>query len=72
MRAGRHALQFDDAHPELKKLPAGNYTLVIEAAREVGGRELLKIPFSWPAIRPQSGQAQGSSELGKITLQLTP
>ena len=70
--AGRHALQFDDAHPELKKLPAGNYTLVIEAAREVGGRELLKIPFSWPAIRPQSGQAQGSSELGKVTLKLVP
>ncbi len=70
--AGKHALQFDDAHPELKKLPPGSYTLVVEAAREVGGRELLKIPFSWPATKAQSGQAQGGSELGRVTLKLVP
>ena len=70
--AGKHALRFDDAHPELKKLPPGDYTLVVEAAREVGGRELLKIPFSWPATKAQSGQAQGGSELGKVTLRLVP
>mgnify|MGYP006187899689 CR=1 FL=1 len=32
----------------------------VEAAREVGGRELLKIPVTWPAKgAPQSGKAQG-------------
>ena len=69
---GEHTLTFSGAKGPLDKLAAGDYDVVIEAAREVGGRELLKIPFSWPAIRPQSGQAQGSSELGKVTLKLVP
>ncbi|MBP8742173.1 MAG: DUF2271 domain-containing protein, partial [Pseudoxanthomonas sp.] len=46
--------------------------LVVEAVREVGGRELVKIPFSWPAKAPQSGKAQGSSELGAVTLAIKP
>ncbi|MCL1635223.1 DUF2271 domain-containing protein [Luteimonas sp. SX5] len=70
--AGKHALKFDDKQPELAKLAPGNYTLVVEAAREVGGRELLKIPFVWPIKAPQSGKAQGSSELGAITLAAKP
>ncbi|MCW4453459.1 DUF2271 domain-containing protein [Flavobacterium sp. MXW15] len=70
--AGRHALSFDDQQPQLKGLPAGEYTLVVEAAREVGGRELLRIPFTWPAKAPQSGKAQGSSELGAVTLAIKP
>jgi hypothetical protein len=53
-------------------LAPGNYTLVVEAAREVGGRELLKIPFTWPAKASQSGKAQGSSELGAVTLAIKP
>ena len=53
-------------------LRAGQYTLVVEAAREVGGRELLKIPFTWPARSVQNGSAQGTSELGAITLSVKP
>lgn len=64
---GKHALTFDTKHPALAKLPAGQYTLVVEAAREVGGRELVKIPFEWKG-KPSSGKAQGKSELGLITL----
>lgn len=63
---GKHAVRFNDRHPELGKLPPGEYTLVIEAAREVGGRELLKIPFKWGGA--SNGQAQGSTELGTVTL----
>lgn len=70
--AGKHALKFDDKQSELAELAPGNYTLVVEAVREVGGRELLKIPFSWPVKAPQSGKAQGSSELGAITLAAKP
>ncbi|TWT18599.1 DUF2271 domain-containing protein [Luteimonas marina] len=70
--AGTHELGFDGSHPGLSKLPPGNYTLVVEAAREVGGRELLKIPFAWPVKSAQSGKAQGSSELGAVTLRLAP
>ena len=69
---GKHALSFTDKQ-HLAKLAPGDYTLVVEAAREVGGRELLKIPFTWPAKgAPQSGKAQGSTELGAVTLTVKP
>jgi hypothetical protein len=64
---GKHAISFDEKHPALAKLPAGHYTLVVEAVREVGGRELLKIPFDWKG-KPSSGSAQGKTELGTVTL----
>ncbi|WP_448142176.1 DUF2271 domain-containing protein [Stenotrophomonas bentonitica] len=69
---GTHALSFTDKQPALKALAPGNYTLVVEAVREVGGRELVKIPFTWPATAPQSGKAQGSTELGLVTLSSKP
>ena len=69
---GKHALNFNGSQPQLRNLPAGQYTLVVEAVREVGGRELLKIPFTWPAKAAQNGSAQGSSELGAVTLSIKP
>lgn len=69
---GTHALSFTDKQPALKTLAPGNYTLVVEAVREVGGRELVKIPFTWPATAPQTGKAQGSTELGLVTLSSKP
>ena len=38
----------------------------------VGGRELLKIPFTWPATAAQNGKAQGATELGQVTLAVKP
>ena len=49
-------------------LEPGDYTLVVEAAREVGGRELVKVPFTWPAAA--KADAKGSSELGAVTLEV--
>jgi hypothetical protein len=69
--AGKHALTFTDAQ-QLKGLAPGQYTLVVEAVREVGGRELLKIPFAWPAKAGAIGSAQGSSELGAVRLSAKP
>lgn len=46
-------------------LPAGNYTLNVEAARETGGREVVSLPLTVPN---GSGQASGSTELGSITI----
>ena len=46
----------------------GDYVLVIEAAREVGGRELLRIPFTWPAKAGAGGRAAGKSELGTVSV----
>ncbi len=67
--AGAHALSFGDA--QLQGLAAGEYTLVVEAAREVGGRELVKVPFKWGA-GAQQGKAQGSSELGAVSIAVRP
>jgi len=67
---GKHVVKVDARAPQLAKLQAGQYTLVVEAAREVGGRELLKIPFTWPAKGSQAGKAQGSSELGAVSLSI--
>lgn len=69
--AGKHALSFSDSQPQLRNLPAGQYTLVVEAVREVGGRELLKIPFEWKG-KAATGSARGQSELGLVTLATKP
>ena len=70
--AGIQTLRFDNKKSVLAKLPAGNYQLVVEAVREEGGRELLKIPFSWPIKSSQKMKAQGEHELGAIALELKP
>ena len=70
--AGKHHLQFTEGKNPLAALPAGNYKLVVEAAREVGGREVVSVPFTWPAAKAQQLRAAGSSELGEITLGLKP
>lgn len=69
---GEHTLTFSDAKAPLKELPPGEYRLVVEAAREVGGRELLRIPFQWPPKAAQSLTAKGEHELGALALDLKP
>ncbi|HZX81499.1 MAG TPA: DUF2271 domain-containing protein [Lysobacter sp.] len=63
---GTHSLRFDARNPQLAKLPAGNYTLVVEAVREVGGRELVKVPFNWRGAG--TGSAKGKTELGAVSV----
>ncbi|MDB5411739.1 MAG: hypothetical protein JWR10_74 [Rubritepida sp.] len=67
---GRHTIRFDAAR--FADLAPGQYSLVVEAAREVGGRELLRVPFQWPPAAPQAGQAQGTTELGALSVQTQP
>ena len=69
---GKHTLDFSDGAAPLGKLPAGAYQLMVEAAREGGGRELLSIPFQWPPKAAQQLVAQGQSELGQISIELKP
>lgn len=69
---GMHTLTFNDGKAPLGKLASGDYTLIVEAAREVGGREVLKIPFQWPPAQQQVLKAQGDNELGALSLTLTP
>jgi hypothetical protein len=69
---GVHTMSFPAAKGALAKLQPGSYQLVVEAAREVGGRELVRIPFQWPAAKSQPAEAQGQHELGKVTLNVRP
>ena len=50
-------------------LEPGDYQLVVEAAREVGGRELVSVPFTWP-LKSEALSESGQRELGKVTLRL--
>ena len=70
--AGQHILKFDAAAEPLSKLKPGKYELVVEAVREVGGREAVRIPFEWPIKAARKGAAQGKTELGAVALTLNP
>ncbi len=67
---GQHAVKFSGAKAPLAQLPPGDYQLVIEAAREVGGRELLRFPFQWPPKAAHSIQVKGEHEIGPVTVDL--
>ena len=64
---GEHTLTFSAATPAIEKLPAGQYQLVMEVAREAGGRELVKVPVTLPLKAGQVGAAKGKEELGNVT-----
>ncbi|MQA41623.1 DUF2271 domain-containing protein [Rugamonas aquatica] len=69
---GEQSLSFPGAKAALDKLPAGQYTLVVEAAREAGGREAVKVPLQWPPKSAQNVSGQGKEELGAVVVQLKP
>lgn len=69
---GRHSLSFAGASKPLADLPPGEYQLVVEAAREVGGRELLRVPLQWPPKEAINLTAKGEHELGPISVELKP
>jgi len=52
---------------QLGGLAPGQYTLLVEAAREVGGREVVRVPFAWPPRPGQTASAAGKTELGTVT-----
>lgn len=69
---GKHTVTFVEGKAPLGKLKSGNYVLMVEAAREVGGRELVKVPFAWPVNAAADQSAKGSKELGEVTLVVNP
>ena len=56
----------------LDKLPAGQYTVLVEAAREAGGREVVKVPLAWPPKSAANVTGQGKEELGAVVVQVKP
>jgi hypothetical protein len=69
---GEHALNFGPNANPMADLPPGEYQLVVEAAREVGGRELVKIPIQWPPKGGEVLKIQGQHELGAVAVELKP
>lgn len=69
---GEHTLTFSGAKSPLDKLPAGEYVVAVEAAREAGGRELIRVPFTWPPTAAASNKGQGAGELGGIVIATKP
>ncbi|MDI1327552.1 MAG: DUF2271 domain-containing protein [Brevundimonas sp.] len=64
---GRHAVTVPGAR--LGGLPVGDYVMVVEAARELGGREAVRVPFRWGAAN--TARATGSTELGAVSVTVT-
>jgi hypothetical protein len=63
---GAHTLTFPASR--FARLPAGQYVVVIEATREVGGRETLKLPIQLPLKAGGARSAIGTSELGAFSV----
>jgi hypothetical protein len=68
---GKNTVKFDTAKSGLAQLAPGDYKLVVEASREVGGKELVEIPFKWAPGAEATATASGKEELGAVTLKLT-
>ena len=71
-KPGKHTIEIKADDPRLAKLKDGSYTLKVEATREEGGTESVAIPFTLPIKEKTEASAAGNSELGDISLTLTP
>ena len=69
---GAHTLGYGGGKSPLDKLPAGAYQVVIEASREAGGREVVRVPFQWDGKAAQTASAKGQEELGAVTVAVKP
>lgn len=67
---GEHTLNFPLSKDGLDKLPAGQYQLLVEVSREAGGREVVKVPLTWPLKAAQVATAQGKEEIGAVAVQI--
>lgn len=65
---GPQKVVFSGAKGPLKALKPGAYNLVVEAAREVGGHEAVRVPFTWGPKGGKPATAKGASELGAVTV----
>lgn len=69
---GTHDIVLDGNHAALKDLAPGEYELVVEAVREVGGREVLRTPMQWPPETGTSTSLKGEHELGRVVVTVKP
>lgn len=69
---GRHSVTIAADDPRLQGLPAGTYSVAVEASREKGGHELVRLALPWPATDTHRESARGERELGSVTLTTHP
>jgi len=69
---GTHTLTYSTQASPFSELSPGQYQLRVEAAREVGGREMVTVPFPWPHTSTVRFTQSGDSELGTVQLIITP
>lgn len=69
--AGEHVINLG-ASEAVKKLTPGEYEVVVEVAREHGGRELLRLPLQWPPRSAAKAEAAGTTEVGLVRLSTKP
>jgi hypothetical protein len=69
---GPQTVVFTDKHPALAGLPAGQYQIAVEAARELGGQEVVRTAIQWPPKTAQTLSSKGAAELGAVTVSLKP
>ena len=69
--AGDHVLDLLDSRA-VAALAPGQYEVVVEAARENGGREVVRVPFEWPVRKAASAKARGQGELGTVSIFAKP
>jgi len=64
---GQYQLRWDGKDDQGAAVPVGTYQLVIEAAREHGGRQLLKQKFNWDGQAIALSVAAGQ-EIGQVQI----
>ncbi len=64
---GQYRLHWDGKDDQGATVPNGEYQLVIEAAREHGGRQLVKQKFNWDGTAVALSVAAGN-EIGQVQL----
>lgn len=69
---GVHRLSYTAGKAPVEQLAAGEYQLMVEASREAGGREVVRVPLNWPPKAAQTASAKGQEELGTVTVNLKP
>lgn len=69
--AGEHVINLSQ-HPAFAGLAPGSYDIVVEVSREAGGREVRRLPFTWPVKAAADIKVQGDDELGALQLTVKP
>jgi len=68
---GEHGLNLG-SHPALAALPPGAYEIVVEVGREAGGREVRRLPLTWPVKVAAETKLPAEEEIGAVQLNVKP